>query len=99
MLCALQCALPCRCTKVFVRDQRETFLQRELLRAFAHEQYVARFLHHPPCELDGVSDVFETRHCARGKGAAVHDRGIELGPSAASEHCSATRIEEWIVFR
>jgi hypothetical protein len=79
-------------------DQRHTMLRSESLSPQTNKVNVRRLLEHQPCRLDGISQSLDTSDTASTKIGAVHQQGIELNPSIASEKRTAPGVEGIIVF-
>ena len=70
----------------------------EGLRPLADQHDVRGMLHHGAGKLDGMADVGEVGDRARGAGATIHDRSVEMIDPVCAKDSAAPGIEERIVF-
>src|SRR5581483_5884306 len=83
--------------EIFIRHQREAFLERKLLGSGSHQEHMPRFLHDATCEIDRISDVAYAGNRTSPLTFAIHDRGIQFGCTIMGQSRSTPRIEERVI--
>ena len=85
--------------KPFGRRHFKALLQRELLRPIARQEHMRTVGAHAISQQDRIAHGGHARHRSSAAITPVHDRGIEFVCPFPGENCTASGIEQRIVFQ